>query len=157
MAIAASSWRPQAEVAGLPQYNDPLPKLRARVTDYHSHKLMVLKRNMLSHKNSYQTLPSGVFEAQSALRSDTVGYFFVLRLISGPETVKKAEIVGTQKGLTFQMECGMLNSMIGRRLLEIVLIGVLIWYFLSLKFFLGLAAGLIIAGEVYGSRGRSDG
>ena len=49
------------------------------------------------------------------------------------------------------------SGMIGRRLLEIVIIGALIWYFLSLKFFLGLAAGLIIAGEVYGSsrRGRS--
>ncbi len=41
--------------------------------------------------------------------------------------------------------------MIGRRLLEIVVVIALIWYFFSLKFFIGLAAGLILAGEIWGS------
>jgi hypothetical protein len=37
---------------------------------------------------------------------------------------------------------------LGRRLLEILVIGFLIWFCLSLKFFLGVVAGFILAGEV---------
>lgn len=41
--------------------------------------------------------------------------------------------------------------MLGRRILEIVLIVVLLWYCLSLKFLLGFGAGLMLAGEVWAS------
>ncbi|MHA2279676.1 MAG: hypothetical protein ACXAC5_02115 [Promethearchaeota archaeon] len=38
--------------------------------------------------------------------------------------------------------------MIGRRLLEIVVVLFLLWFCFSLKFFLGLAAGFVVAGEI---------
>ena len=45
--------------------------------------------------------------------------------------------------------------MTGRRIVEIVLIGVLLWWCLSLKFMVGFGAGLMVAGEVWASM-KSD-
>jgi len=41
--------------------------------------------------------------------------------------------------------------MIGRRLIEILIVLALIWYCFSLKFILGFVAGAMLAGEVWAS------
>ena len=48
--------------------------------------------------------------------------------------------------------------MIGRRIIETLVVLALIWFCLSLKFILGFAAGAMLAGEIWTSmRGRDNG